>query len=105
MQIFSCSLPVKTTISEEMNHCNNFKFARRDSIVGLDIPLNLQIACEQVDCINERSAKLCLGFINFTGSQLQIDTFEGSNFSLYVLTFCLAANMGNFVSFVYSNTV
>ena len=45
--------------------------------------------------------------INFTGGQLQIDTqsLEENNFSLYVLTFCLAANMSNFVRFVHSSTV
>ena len=45
--------------------------------------------------------------INFTGGQLQIDTqsLDGNNFSLYVLTFCLAANMCNFVRFVHSSTV
>ena len=45
--------------------------------------------------------------INFTGGQLRIYTqsLEGNNFTLYALTFCLAANMLNFVRFVYSSTV
>ena len=45
--------------------------------------------------------------INFTGGQLQIDTqsLKENNFLLYVLTFCLAANMCNFVRFVHSSTV
>ena len=45
--------------------------------------------------------------INFTGGQLQIDTqsLEGNNFSLYVLTFCLAGNKCNFVRFVHSSPV
>ena len=44
--------------------------------------------------------------INFTGGQLQIKTqsSEGNNFSPYVLTFCLPANMCNFVRFVHSST-
>ena len=44
--------------------------------------------------------------INFTGGQIQIDaqSLEGNNFSLYVLPFCLAANMCNFVRFVLSST-
>ena len=46
------------------------------------------------------------GVINFTGGQLQIDTqsLEGNNFSLYVLTFCLSANVSNFVRFAHSST-
>ena len=45
--------------------------------------------------------------VNFTGGQLLIDTqsLEGNNFSLFVLPFCLAANMCNFVRFVDSSTV
>ena len=41
------------------------------------------------------------------GGQLQIDTqsLEGNNFSLYVLNFRLAANMSNFVTFIHSSTV
>ena len=42
----------------------------------------------------------------FTGGQLQIDaqSSEGNNFSLYVLALCLEANMCNFVRFVHSST-
>ena len=44
--------------------------------------------------------------INFTGGQLQINTqlSKGNKFSLYVLTFCLAANMCNLVRFAHSST-
>ena len=43
--------------------------------------------------------------INFIGGQLQIDTqsSDGNNFSLYVLTLYLAGNMCNFVRFVHSS--
>ena len=43
--------------------------------------------------------------ISFTGGLLQIDTqsLVGNNFSLYVLSLCLAANMCNFVRFVHSS--
>ena len=45
--------------------------------------------------------------VNFTGGQLKIGTqsLEANNFSLYVLTFCLVANMCNFVRFAHSSTV
>ena len=44
--------------------------------------------------------------MSFTGGQLQIDaqSLEGNNFSLYVLSLCSAANMCNFVRFVRSST-
>ena len=45
--------------------------------------------------------------INFTGVQLQIDTqsLEGINFSLYVLSLCMTASKRNFVRFALSSTV
>ena len=54
-----------------------------------------------------RDSWLSHDVINFTGGQLKIDTqsLEGNNFSLYVLTFCLAASMCNFVRFVHFSTV
>ena len=44
---------------------------------------------------------------NFTRGQLQIDTqsLKGKKFSLYVLIFCLAANICNFVRLVHSSTI
>ena len=62
---------------------------------------------ERLTMDNLQNSWVSCDIINFTGGQLQIDTLSSDwkNFSVYVLTLCLAANVRNFVRFACSSAV